>query len=145
MWENETKQKLEELLNILCDKWWNPFYWEIKNKWWVRGNYPCKWVIKIRKNTVFISYRYESWNERITKWKKVQHSIRELTSLSSWLWQYVCKNGMEEMAEWFYWQNIFPLDSIEYEYVDYQYWIIESALKDESELEKFLLNSIKID
>lgn len=27
----------------------------------------------------------------------------------------------------------------------YKYWLLESALKDESELEKFLLDNIKID
>jgi len=136
---------MEELLNKLIGEGWKPFYQEIKNKWETRWNYPCEWVIKIRKNTIFISYRYESWDERITKRKKVQHSLRELVSKESWLWQFCVENWMVKMAEWFYWQNIFPLDSIEYEYVDYQYWVIESALCDEDKLEQFLLDNIKIE
>lgn len=70
--------------------------------------------------------------------------LRQLTSKESWLWQFVCDKGLVEMYEWFYWQNIFPLDSKEYDYTDYQYWILESSLIDEDKLENFLLDNIKL-
>jgi hypothetical protein len=38
-----------------------------------------------------------------------------------------------------------PLGEDQYNYKDYRYWVIESALLDEDKLEEFLLNSIKLD
>lgn len=138
---------LENLLNALIKRGWKPFYWEIKSKWWVRGNYPCEWAIKIRKNTIFISYRYESWNEQITKWKKLQHSVRELTSKESWLWQFVCENGMANTIyrTWDkYDENDCPVPNQQHLDKYYEYRLIESSLKDEDDLEKFLLENILI-
>ena len=114
---------MEELLNKLIEKGWKPFGYK-----GMKATVNIYWEIRFER-----------------EWHFFIETFRTLTSKESWLWQFVCENGMEKMAEWFYWQNIFPLDSIEYEYVDYQYWIIESALKDESELEQFLLDNIKID
>ena len=37
-----------------------------------------------------------------------------------------------------------PLWEDQYNYTDYRYWLIESALKDESELESFILDNIKL-
>ena len=78
-------------------------------------------------------------------------TLRELVSVDSGLWQFVCENGMvntndspeenainywrynkKDLTEWWYMRN-------------YQYRLIESSLKDESELEDFLLQNIKID
>ena len=63
------------------------------------------------------------------RWSK--YPLRMLVSRESGLWQFVCENGMVDM------ENKRP--------ANYQYRLIESALKDESELEDFLLNSIKLD
>lgn len=70
--------------------------------------------------------------------------LRQLTSKESWLWQFCCENGMVKvdnssielniMSEW-YWVLTDR---------DYHYWLIKSALEDESELEQFLLENIKI-
>ena len=65
-------------------------------------------------------------------------------SKESEFWQFVCDRGLVWMYEWFYWQNIFPLDSKEYDYTDYQYWILESSLIDVDKLEGFILDNIKI-
>ena len=43
-----------------------------------------------------------------------------------------------------YWKDYFELDHIEYYQSDFQYWVLESSLKDESELEDFILDNIKI-
>jgi hypothetical protein len=132
-------------LNSLIERGWKPFHQEIKNKWWTRWNYPCEWAIKIRKNTIFISYRYESWNERINKWKKVQHSLRELVSAESWLWQFVCENGMVKKDRFTWMISPDPLWEDQYNYTDYRYRLIETALTDEDKLEQFLLDNIYID
>jgi len=142
---------LEELLNKLIEKGWKPFYDEIKTKWGVRWNYPLEWTISVRKNTIFIHYRYESGDEWITKRKKVQHSIRELVSKESGLWKFCIENNIVKLYD--SWANgVMPVDDVEYgariEYkwhTDYQYRIIEASLKDESELEYFLLQNIKIE
>lgn len=58
--------------------------------------------------------------------------LRQLTSKESWLWQFVCENGMVYYND----------ESI---YSPTEFRIIESALTDESELEDFLLSNIKIE
>jgi len=117
---------LEELLNKLIEKGWKPF-----------GDENVK-DIKI----------YSDMDIECIYWKRKSDfyytSYRKLTSKESWLWQFCCSKGLVDMYEWFYWQNIFPLDSQEYDYTDYQYWILESSLKDEEDLEKFLLENIKV-
>jgi hypothetical protein len=84
-------------------------------------------------------------------------SLRELVSKESWLWIFVCENGMVknvndyswELYDWTHWQHEVYKNWYEWwvrwEQVDYEYRVIESSLKDESELEDFLLNSIKLD
>ena len=74
-------------------------------------------------------YDFEAWWIILKKEKGWTYTCeskympyRMLCTKSSWLWQFVCEN----------WGH-------------YQYRLIESALKDESELEEFLLNSIIID
>ena len=64
----------------------------------------------------------------IAELTETEKNVRLLTSLSSWLWQFVCENGM-----------------IDREHKRPAYRLIESALCDEDELEEFLLNSIKLD
>ena len=76
----------------------------------------------------------------------VKEDLRELVSKESWLWQFVCENGMVKSETWV-WVN--AVDGMYKEILinqyNYRYWIIESALKDESELEDFLLQNIKVD
>lgn len=117
--------KLEEILNRLMGWWWEP-----------RG----------RKKTLHITIYDCDLNVYLDWWfmNEDKKSFRELVSKESWLWQFVCENGMVKMKEWYYWQNIALIHSEEYDYCDYQYWVIESSLKDESELEDFLLSNIKV-
>ena len=82
--------------------------------------------------------------------------LRQLTSKESWLWQFVCENGMIknvndyswELYSWTHWQDEVYKNWYEWwrrwEQVDYEYRIIESSLKDEEDLDKFLLDNIKI-
>jgi len=129
------ENKLEQLLNTLIQRGWKPF-------WVDRDNRKC--IITYHKPLLdkpyfLISYfRDDIWR---TWWK--QFNIRELVSKESWLWQFVCENKFykdynEDSGT--YWDSTMKI----YNYRDYQYWVIESALKDESELEEFLLQNIII-
>lgn len=117
---------MEELLNKLIEKGWKPF-----------GEY----------DRIMAIWRY-NWKRVFdfgVLWE-VEYSIRELVSRESWLWQFVCENGMcvawERPYRWKFYEELFP----DYEAQTYSNnMIIESSLKDESELEDFLLNSIKLD
>lgn len=75
-----------------------------------------------------------------------EYPIRFLVSKESWLWQFVCKNKMIKSKTWV-WVN--GVDGMYKEILinqyDYRYRLIESSLKDESELEQFLLDNIKVD
>ena len=114
---------MEELLNKLIEKGWKPF----------GGNYE----------------RYEHWcliHEFTTKdwvysYWQYPTTLREFCAKESWLWQFVCENGMREERTPYnrdcdtYWFTI----------QEYQYRLIESALCDEDKLEEFLLSNIKIE
>ena len=120
---------LEDLLNTIIQRGWKPFgekvelYWTSNDSFW--------------ENIVI-------FNGNAGWFKRWWCTYRELVSKESGLWQFCCNRGLVEMHEWFYWQNIFHLDSQEYDYTDYQYWILESSLIDEEDLEDFLLENIKI-
>jgi hypothetical protein len=76
-------------------------------------------------------------------WKFIRaYSLRNISSIDSWLWQFVCENGMVKKKRcWTNWE----WENVCYNYQDYEYWLIYSALCDEDKLEEFLLNSIMID
>lgn len=124
--------KLEELLNKLIEKGFVPFnipwitelkYYETKQRLWITSF----------QNT--IEYHDE-------------FSLRDICSSESWLWQFVCENGMtEKHTDIRVRCNEKTSKTYQDSYVNqhYEYRLIESALKDESELEKFLLDNIKID
>lgn len=117
---------LEKLLNILCEKGWKPF-WDENVK-----------EIKI----------YSDMDMECIYWKNKSDfyyfSPREITSKESGLWQFVCENGMVVRKR--QWTNRLWWEPEKcFDYKDYEYRIIESSLKDESELEKFLLENIKVE
>lgn len=120
---------MEELLNKLIEKGWKP-RWEKVELHWTSNNTFWEKVVIFNGNA--------GW------FKKWWCTYRELVSKESGLWQFCCSQWLVDMHEWFYWQNIFHLDSKEYDYTDYQYWILESSLIDEDELEDFLIENINI-
>lgn len=115
------ENKLEQLLNSLIEKGWEPF----------------------REKSKSVEYLFE-WNQFYFKnipWELVwafYRSTRELVSKESWLWQFVCENKMVEHRN--YW-----VDTEIWQDEQYKYRLIESSLKDESELEDFLLQNIKVE
>ncbi len=125
---------LEELLNSLIQRGWKPFpnewidcyYFKFSNRW---HDFMC--CSSDDDDEYTHNYTY-SW--------------RDIASKESWLWQFVCKNGMIKNPNIErYWKDYFELDHIEYYQSDFQYWILESALCDEDKLEEFLLSNIKIE
>jgi hypothetical protein len=126
---------MEELLNKLIEKGWKPF-WK-SNRWNVTIDKT------IQTKSPFFDFDYHNMSV----------STRELISKESGLRQFVCENGMIKITEenslcnWLFWEKIYYDETHTeklYKNDNYQYRLIESALKDESELEQFLINSIVI-
>ena len=119
--KKEKKADLEQLLNSLIEKGWLPRW----DKNW--------------KNNTRITNIYFRQDEN----GKLPH-IRMIVSKESNLWQFVCENCLLVKAPWHYWSwdSNYQWRWSEDRYPEYR--LIESALKDESELEDFLLNSIVI-
>jgi len=129
---------MEELLNILCEKGWKPFGKDQKFEIWIE-TLPYKKIRVCLKKPDYDYYVY---------------SYRDLVSKESWLWQFVCENGMlkkrwEYRAKrrclhwWEHDEDVYYDTS--YTKNDYEYFIIESALCDEDKLEEFLLDNIKVE
>ena len=126
------ENKLEQLLNSLIEKGWEPF--GITCTDFIKGT-GLEWIPSYCFNPH--PHMWFPW------WTRKYHrpSLRQIVSKESWLWQFVCENGLNNTALGLrsFWVKKW------YKYLDYQYRLIEASLKDESELEDFLLNSIKID
>lgn len=152
MKKKEKKADLEQLLNSLVEAWWKPRWLlneieyihafnDVNQCWRVEISYGDYWYYK---------------------------ALRQIVSKESWLWQFVCENGMYKKEYlWLYFnderaKNVFyKIDQFDEEWdviqtgdmewdsfihiSEPEYRLIESALKDESELEKFLLSNIKVD
>ena len=123
---------MEELLNKLIEKGWKPM-WEEMTK--------CHRE-RCRLNSAF--WEYWVFSHIWENWQSIDRQfclkIREIVSKNSWLWQFVCENGMTKERQ------PYNRDSDTYWFTiqDYEYRLIESALKDESELESFILDNIKV-
>ena len=125
---------MEQLLNTLIEKGWRPF-----------------WEDRIDKINWFEQYvwnwNWGCWSEKNSYWR--WKSTRQIVSKESWLWQFVCENEMVEpyKMDWIknleIWSDKMEVE-LNYWSSDYEAWIIESSLKDESELEDFLLSNIKV-
>jgi len=127
--------KLEQLLNSLIKKWRVPF-----------------WDKKIHSfEIIYVTWKIRNIIAKRWRWQvNIHYSIRDIVSKLSWLWQFVCENGMipkenhervYDVSWWEYWVDCkAQIISREPEYR-----LIESALCDEDKLEEFLLNSIKLD
>ena len=128
---------MEELLNKLIEKGWKPF--GKRNK-----------LYAVEDGIYILGRIANDWNT---------YDLRQLVSKESWLWQFVCdrehrfidKKNYEGVRLDKRLKNPYvDYDGVNtnYEWItslDYQYRLIESCLKDESELEDFLLSNIKVE
>ena len=139
--KEKEKADLEQLLNSLIEKGRCPANrtkrWEI---------YKCEvrwlpWYVNVRFLLKDKDYGNYGMN------------IRELVAKESWLWQFVCENHLYIYKMWE--NKNFIQDHFKNEYNEccyqylydkscYEYYLLESSLKDESELEDFLLQNIKV-
>ena len=117
---------MEELLNKLIEKGWKPF-----------GSEQWKWI----------AYTWKALEGN----KKSQYTfLREITAKESWLWQFVCENGMvkhEIYKDIQSWEHT-TAEHSDFWYTswdNYEYRLIQSALTDEDKLEDFILSNIKLD
>lgn len=131
--------EMEELLNKLIEKGWTKkthHLYGLPNKPFVR---------RVKDSIHWVEFYYYEWWDNEAKLVKI-YSLRDIVSKESWLWQFVCENGMV---------NIKYCDRRCYDgdrHLDkacfddgYQYRLIESALCDEDKLEEFLLDNIKVE
>ena len=137
---------LENLLNNLIQRWRIPFGDE-----------------KIHSfKIIYVTWKILNIVAKRWRWQVNMHySIREICSKSSWLWQFVCENGMvdEESCqyiedkeictsdEWvcYYNDDWYPMDNYyKLDRTEAEFWVIESALIDESKLDQFLLDNIEV-
>ena len=127
--KDDLEQLLSKLLNDLLRMWWKPFnrdktlHIDCYNK--------CKWL-----NYKWIHLDGWFMNEE-------SRTLRELVSIDSWLWQFVCENKLFPKNRWYKREND-EGNGLVYYCDECQYFLIDASLKDESELEDFLLTNIKV-
>ena len=126
-------EKLEQLLNTLIEKGWKPF-----------GDERTVPYVKIDFRQIAF---YKSCDDWMYQWL-FDTDIRTVLSKESLLWQFVCENKMIKKHQEGKFIEIYDNAKCEteglYDDSKYQYRLIESALKDESELESFILDNIKV-
>ena len=129
-------QELETLLTSLVQRGRKP-WWKLVNK-----------ILYIHPKSMLVCLNVIGKPIRQIK----QDSLRELVSLESGLWQFVCENSLIKQCkgticknpktywnawsiqwEWWYWCDIA------------EYRLLESSLIPEEELGEFLVENIKID
>lgn len=118
-------QKLENLLNYLIQRGRMPF-WKETNFMEIDNN-----IVTIIREDFFAD--------------DTNVSIRDITSLDSGLWQFVCKNKLYKKTDNF-WENVHKTSTNIWWFPhNHQYRLLESALIPEEELAKFLVNNIVIE
>lgn len=135
------ENKLEQLLNKLIEKGWCPM--------WKEYTWPHKPFISLNGDNVhWLQFYYNErwdWDYRLQK----VFTLREIVSINSGLWQFVCEHWMVKTYMNIEHESrrhsdkkhtpVWAFDNQSY------YYLIESSLKDESELESFILDNIKIE
>ena len=119
-------QELETLLKSLVQRGRMPFWKEVNN-------------VEIDNNVISISR--EDFFEDGT-----DVSIRDIVSLESGIWQFVCQNkllsdkvDLQDYLEDSYWFRRCPFDT------NWMYRIMQSSLYSEKDLPQFLIDNIKVE
>lgn len=115
------QKEFVDLLNNLVKKGWKP--WEEE------------------------AYKIESASDAIIVYRDeinyTMHIFRELVSIESWLWQFVCRNKFfnKKSDSQDYLEDSFGFRSYIYDF-DGSYWLAKCSRREEFELPKFLLDNI---
>ena len=124
-------KELENLLTSLIERGWKP------------AGFPGKSEIKISEDWDVVLYMDTDDATVVVKVK-----LRNLVSLESGLWQFVCESQLwgDERGYWLRCHS-HPLDyeSDYYWKFNYEFRLLESALIPEEELGKFLVDNIKVE
>ena len=122
-------QELEKLLNSLIQRGWKP------------AGFPGESEIKISEDQDVVLYMN---TEDVTLAVKVK--LRNLVSLESGLWQFVCQNkllsdkvDLQDYIEDSFWFRRCPRDS------NWSYRLMRVAFVAEEDLAKFLIENIKVE
>lgn len=128
-------KELETLLSKLIEKG--------RKHWGIDPENIELFSIDIKRKNIHIWYMdYDTPEEE--NYEQEFKTFRELVSMESWLWQFVCDNKLYNRTYNFRenvrktWYNIWWFS------YNFQYWILESALIPEEDLPKFLVENIKI-
>lgn len=126
---------MEKLLNELIKKGWKPFGIKSDNIW----------LYCLSDNKIVISY-YDFDTEWECNHEDKWCDLRQLTSKESWLWKFVCENGMVNNVWNFVYRRLRNGKKFWFDkpITHFTFRLIEASLKDESELEDFLLQNIKV-
>lgn len=142
---------MEELLNKLIKKGRVPFG--------IYGNWDLEWEriyieeqdeytneYRLRVYWINVDYVEFNWLCDEDKHFSDRFSLREIVSKWSWLWQFVCENGMVNNVWNFVYRRLRNGKKFWFDkpITHFTFRLIESSLRDESELEDFLLQNIKV-
>ena len=127
-------KELENLLNSLIKRGWKPFENSNLNHCNSDGKFIYFYTIRI-PNRLTASLVYES----------LAVPLRLITTIESWLWQFVCQNkllsdkvDLQDYIEDSFWFRRCPRDS------NWSYRLMRVAFVGEEDLEKFLIDNIKL-
>lgn len=118
------QKEFVDLLNALVKKGWKP--WEEE------------------------TYKIESASDAIIVYRDeinyTMYIFRELVSIESGLWQFVCRNNLfvDGVDTKDYLEDSFGFITAAYDNDGY-YWLAKASRREEFELPKFLLDNIKVD
>ena len=90
---------------------------------------------------------FKTYIDFITKkWASSPTSLRELVSLESGLWQFVCNNKLYKKTNEKFRENVSKVSLNTWWFPrNYEYRLLESALIPEEELGQFLVENIKLE
>ena len=129
-------KELENLLNSIIDRGWEP--------WGIEWDDIELLSLDMNSKNIYIWFMDYSILGEWSYNQKIK-AFRELVSLESWLWQFVCKNkllsdkvDMQDYIEDSYWFRRCPFDT------NWVFRIIQSSIHSEEHLAKFLVDNIKL-
>ena len=129
------EKKLEQLLEKLLELWRKPN--------WKEYNHIHAEANRIMSD-FWTFYRFCNYVEDGSINRCLNLKLREIVSINSGLWQFACENKLikPQVYAWYFYREWMWKEVCK---EDYEFRLIESSLIDESGLESFILDNIKVD